>query len=1004
MDAKEVESVASGEGVEVKQGQRRDVSYEDAIALAGHGKFHFGLLLVCGGCITATICELLGVGYLLPAAQCDLEMTDADKGLLGSMAFIGMLFGSHLWGFLADTTGRRSVVCITLFVDVVIAVLSAIVPSYWIFLVLRFLAGFFVTAPQAVGYAYLGEFHTPSTRAKAFVWAAVFPAIGLIYLPGVGWWILPQTWSLSLPWMTVHSWRLYVVLCAVPSLITFLGMLLLPESPKYLLGQGRGEEALAVLQRVFGANTGRPRHEYPVESLAAPDDSSGRPATGVNPKSVLSIFRSVWAQTAPLFTMEHLLSTFLALFIMFGIIAGANGLPTWLPELFNRMAMYETSHPGQSASVCGSILGLIGNASSAEGAPGPGSEECVAVVETDVFVNNLYVGVAGVIAPVLSVFLVGPLGKRTLLILSLMLTGACGLGLKFVGSSLGFLVLACIVCAITEMCISLFSSVAVEMFPTNLRAMAVSLSLMCGRLGSIVGNLMFGSLLESACPATFYALGGVLIGTGRFHLMLLLISGSTITCTTSEILGPSYLLPAAACDLRMSDLEKGILGAIVYIGMIFGSHFWGYLADTRGRRSIIRLTLFADAAVAVLAAFSPNFATFVTLKFFSGFFMTAPQAVAYAYLGEFHSPDNRARAFVWAGVFPALGLLLLPAVGWLVLPRTWSLTLPLIGEARSWRLYVVLCAVPSLLTALGFCLLPESPKYLLGRGRDDEALRVLQRVFSVNSGRPEAEYPVSMMRTDALGLPHVSLSRSLLQVTGLMPATSEADTKSSSKQDPGLVRSVWNQTAPLFTCEHLLSTFLSLFIMFGIIAGANGLPTWLPELFNRMALWEHENPGQSTSICASVEGLLHGDATEAPAQCTSTVEEAVFINNLYLGVAALLAPVLSVYTVVPLGKRNLLILSLLLTGACGVALDLARSSAAFMALSCVVVAVTEMCISLFSSVVVDMFPTHLRAMAVSLSLMAGRCGSIAGNFMFGALLEAACPATFYALGGVLLGA
>lgn len=53
-----------------------------------------------------------------------------------------MLFGSHLWGFLADTTGRRSVVMLTLFVDTVIAILAALVPVYWMFLVLRFLAGF----------------------------------------------------------------------------------------------------------------------------------------------------------------------------------------------------------------------------------------------------------------------------------------------------------------------------------------------------------------------------------------------------------------------------------------------------------------------------------------------------------------------------------------------------------------------------------------------------------------------------------------------------------------------------------------------------------------------------------------------------------------------------------------------------------------------------------------------------------------------------------------------
>lgn len=53
--------------------------------------------------------------------------------------------------------------------------------------------------------------------------------------------------------------------------------------------------------------------------------------------------------------------------------------------------------------------------------------------------------------------------------------------------------------------------------------------------------------------------------------------------------------------------------------MIFGSHFWGYLADTAGRRNVIRVTLFADAVVALLSSFAPNYAALVTLKFLSGF-------------------------------------------------------------------------------------------------------------------------------------------------------------------------------------------------------------------------------------------------------------------------------------------------------------------------------------------------------------------------------------------------
>jgi len=57
---------------------------------------------------------------------------------------------------------------------------------------------------------------------------------------------------------------MYVLLMAVPSLLSGLGALALPESPKYLLTQGRAKEALAVLQQVYAMNNRRPLEEYPV--------------------------------------------------------------------------------------------------------------------------------------------------------------------------------------------------------------------------------------------------------------------------------------------------------------------------------------------------------------------------------------------------------------------------------------------------------------------------------------------------------------------------------------------------------------------------------------------------------------------------------------------------------------------------------------------------------------------------------------------------------------------
>lgn len=58
-------------------------------SFAGHGKFHYWLLLVCGWANAADAVEILCVSFLLPSAECDLRMTSADKGLLSGMVFLG---------------------------------------------------------------------------------------------------------------------------------------------------------------------------------------------------------------------------------------------------------------------------------------------------------------------------------------------------------------------------------------------------------------------------------------------------------------------------------------------------------------------------------------------------------------------------------------------------------------------------------------------------------------------------------------------------------------------------------------------------------------------------------------------------------------------------------------------------------------------------------------------------------------------------------------------------
>ncbi len=63
--------------------------YESAISAAGYGRFHYWFLFVCGWANASDAVEVLCVSFLLPAAECDLELSSSDKGWLSAIVFIG---------------------------------------------------------------------------------------------------------------------------------------------------------------------------------------------------------------------------------------------------------------------------------------------------------------------------------------------------------------------------------------------------------------------------------------------------------------------------------------------------------------------------------------------------------------------------------------------------------------------------------------------------------------------------------------------------------------------------------------------------------------------------------------------------------------------------------------------------------------------------------------------------------------------------------------------------
>lgn len=158
--------------------------YDEAIAKAELGKFHFLLLLIAGMCFMACVTEIMGLGMIMFPAKCDLQFTLEEQGLLGSAGFLGVTISSHFMGILADTWGRVRSLRTMLLISFCTSLISTVSPNVWMLFVFRFLTGAFISGGQACVFTIVGEFHSIKNRVKHVTMVSTFLPTGLIYLPG----------------------------------------------------------------------------------------------------------------------------------------------------------------------------------------------------------------------------------------------------------------------------------------------------------------------------------------------------------------------------------------------------------------------------------------------------------------------------------------------------------------------------------------------------------------------------------------------------------------------------------------------------------------------------------------------------------------------------------------------------------------------------------------------------------------------------------------------------
>ncbi|XP_058445602.1 synaptic vesicle glycoprotein 2C-like [Malaya genurostris] len=517
-------------GLDFIEGGNAD--YENALVLAGFGKFHYYLLTICGLIYANTAVGITIISFVLPSATCDFRMTSEDKGWLTAAPMLGMVIGSYFWGCLADTKGRRVVLITALILDGIAGLLSSLTPFFGLFMILRFINGFAITGAMGICFPYLGEFQPTKYREKVLCWMEMFWTAGIILLPLIAWALIPLTFQIKYEWTindkifkwTFGSWNLFVAVCSLPGLILGSSLCMFPESPKFLIECGEIDLALEVIKDIYEKNSGRDRLEYPIKSLKGNEKAnnvmeihnrSKRTLSMRKPNHLKILLSEIWDQTKALCKFPYLKNTILTCIIQFGITSSYYTLMIWFPELFDRFEQYETRFPGTSASVCDVSSIVLGDANGILV-----DDFCGGSIDTSVFLHTLIIGIACIPTSFWLPLCVPRLGAKFFLVSSLLLAGTVTIGLYFVVNSRQNLFLSCAFEALTSMAISTVYCVMVDLFPTNLRVMAAALSLTFGRGGALIGNLLFGYLIDLNCIVPIIIFSVMLLVSGILCLLL----------------------------------------------------------------------------------------------------------------------------------------------------------------------------------------------------------------------------------------------------------------------------------------------------------------------------------------------------------------------------------------------------------------------------------------------------------------------------------------------------
>jgi sugar porter (SP) family MFS transporter len=173
----------------------------------------------------------------------EFALSPGMQGLVAGIALVGAAAGAAMAGGLSDRFGRRKVILATGIIFVLGSLVAALAPDLSVLILGRLLVGVGIGVASMLTPLYLAETAPAKSRGALVSLSQLAITIGILVSYLIGYLFAQE-----------GQWRWMLGVGAVPGLILALGMLVLPETPRWLAGHGHLEEAGKVLRRLRGTD------------------------------------------------------------------------------------------------------------------------------------------------------------------------------------------------------------------------------------------------------------------------------------------------------------------------------------------------------------------------------------------------------------------------------------------------------------------------------------------------------------------------------------------------------------------------------------------------------------------------------------------------------------------------------------------------------------------------------------------------------------------------------